>query len=45
MKFLVSTKHCDSYDWNQFVNYVKSFIIIISQIDVFQSDNHKYVVK
>jgi len=27
-----------------FVNYVKSLIIIVSQINVFQSNDHKYVV-
>jgi hypothetical protein len=27
-----------------FVNYVKSLIIIVSQIDVFQNNGHKYVV-
>jgi hypothetical protein len=33
-----------SYDYNKFVNHVKSLIIIISQIGVFQGDDHKYVV-
>jgi hypothetical protein len=27
------------------MNHVKSLIIIISQIDVFQGDDHKYVIK
>jgi hypothetical protein len=40
MKFVVS-KHFDSIDWNKFINHVKSLIIIISQIDVFQGDDHK----
>jgi len=32
------------YDWNKFMNHVKSLIIIISQIDDFQGDDHKYVI-
>jgi hypothetical protein len=44
MKFVVSIKHCDLYDWNKFVSHVKSLIIIISQTGVFWGNNHKYVV-
>jgi len=32
------------YDWNKFVNNVKSLIIIISQMGVFEGVDHKYVV-
>jgi len=32
------------YDWNKFVNHVKSLIIIISQMGVFGGNDHKYVV-
>jgi hypothetical protein len=32
------------YDWNKFVSPVKSLIIIISQMGVFEGDDHKYVV-
>jgi len=32
------------YDWNKFVNHVKSLIIIISQTSVFGGYDHKYVV-
>jgi hypothetical protein len=32
------------YDWNKFVGHVKSLIIIISQMDVFQGKDYKYVV-
>ncbi len=41
MKFVLSII---PYDWNKFVNHVKSLIIIIPQIDVFKGNNHKYVV-
>jgi hypothetical protein len=33
------------YDWNKFVNHVKSLITIISPIEFFKGDDHKYVVK
>jgi len=32
------------YDYNKFVNHVKSLIFIISQIDGFQGDDHKHVI-
>ncbi len=32
------------YDWNKFVNHVKSLIIIITQMGVFGAYDHKYVV-
>jgi hypothetical protein len=32
------------YDWNKFVNLVKSVIIIIWQMGVFGGDDHKYAV-
>jgi hypothetical protein len=32
------------YDYNKFVNDVKSLITTISPMGVFQSDEHKYVV-
>jgi hypothetical protein len=44
MKFIVFIKIVIPSDWNKFVNHVKSLIIIIPQIDVFFSNNHKYVV-
>jgi hypothetical protein len=31
-------------DWNKFLNYVKSLIIIISQMGVFGGNDHKYVL-
>jgi hypothetical protein len=41
MKFVIIIEH---YDWNKFVNLVKSLIIIISQMGVFGGNDHKYVV-
>jgi GT2 family glycosyltransferase len=36
MMCAISTKHCNlPYDWNKFVDRVKSLIIIISQINIF----------
>jgi hypothetical protein len=33
------------YNWNKFVNHVKSLTIIILQMGVFGGYDHKYVVK
>jgi hypothetical protein len=44
MKFVVLLNILNPYDWNKFMNHVKSLIIIISQIDVFQGDDRKYVI-
>jgi hypothetical protein len=44
MKFVLSIKIVIPYDWNKFVNHVKSLIIIISQMGVFGGDHHKYVI-
>jgi hypothetical protein len=44
MKFVVSIKHCDPYDWNKFVSHVKILIIIISQMGVFGGDDHTYLI-
>jgi hypothetical protein len=44
MKFVTIIEHCHSYDWNKFVNLVKSLIIIISQMGIFEGNDHKYVV-
>jgi hypothetical protein len=33
-----------SYDWNKFVNHMKSLIIIIAQLDIFHGNDHNYVV-
>jgi hypothetical protein len=32
------------YDLNKFVNHVKILIIIISQMGVFEGNDHKYVI-
>jgi hypothetical protein len=45
MKFIISINIVIPYEWNKFVRYVKNLIIIISQMDVFGGDDHKYVVK
>jgi hypothetical protein len=44
MKFVISIKNYNLYDYNKFVNHVKSLIIIITQMGVFGGDDHKYVV-
>jgi hypothetical protein len=45
MKFATFTKHVViAYDCNRFVSHVKTFIIIISQMAFFHSNDHKYVV-
>jgi hypothetical protein len=44
IKFAVLLNIVIAYDWNKFMNTVKSLIIIISQMGVFASDKHKYVV-
>jgi len=32
------------YDLNKFVNHVKILIMIISQMGVFEGNDHKYVI-
>jgi hypothetical protein len=41
MKFFVFIKIMFLYDYNKFVNHVKSLIIIISQMGFLKGDNHK----
>jgi hypothetical protein len=44
IKFVFLLNIVIAYDWNKFINTMKSLIIIISQMGVFVGDNHKYVV-
>jgi hypothetical protein len=44
MKIVVQLDFVIPYDWSKFVSHVKKLIIIISQMSVFGSDDHKYVV-
>jgi hypothetical protein len=32
------------YDWNKFASHLKNLIIVISQMGVFEGDDHKYAV-
>jgi hypothetical protein len=44
MKFVVLLNIVIPYDGNKFVYHLKHLIIIISQMNFFQGNNHKYAI-